>query len=279
MTTQQIDLYAVVGNPVAHSKSPRIHRLFAEQTGQVLQYVPMLVEIGHFDEAVSEFARKGARGLNVTVPFKQDAFAFADEHSNRAQRAEAVNTLVLRADGHVFGDNTDGAGLVRDLSVNHAITLTGKRLLVLGAGGAVQGVLGPLLDEHPATLMIANRTEARAHALCDKFSAQGTVSASGFAGLAGQQYDVIINGTAAGLDNTVPPIPDDVLAPGGVCYDMFYADKPTAFVTWGQAHDAGASLDGLGMLVEQAAESFLLWRGVRPETAPVIAALRPRATG
>ncbi|MDT8405165.1 shikimate dehydrogenase [Sulfuriflexus sp.] len=271
------DHYAVMGNPVAHSKSPRIHAAFASQTQQDLDYTAILVETGKLAEAVADFRLRGGRGLNITVPFKTDAFALADQHSERALKAEAANTLVLNKDGSIFADNTDGAGLVRDLTHNHGLSLQGKRLLVLGAGGAVQGVLLPLLMENPAQLVIANRTAEKAAMLAGKFADAGNVTGGGFELLAGETFDLIINGTAASLKGEVPAIPESVLVRGGVCYDMMYSDEPTAFVRWGNEHGASQSLDGLGMLVEQAAESFYLWRGVQPETATVIQLLRESA--
>lgn len=269
----QPDLYAVMGHPIAHSKSPRIHSLFAAQTGQNLEYRAMLVEPGGFAAAAQAFRQAGGKGLNVTVPFKQDAWVFADILSARAERAGAVNTLIFGAGG-VRGDNTDGVGLVRDLTVNHQYALAGRRILLLGAGGAARGVLQPLLLERPAQLVIANRTADKARDLVLRFSDLRPVSGCGFAELAGRSFDLIINATAAGLQDAVPPLPEGVLAADGWCYDLMYGSKPTAFVRWGQEHGAARSVDGLGMLVEQAAESFRLWRGVWPETGPVIAGLR-----
>lgn len=267
------DLYAVIGNPIEHSKSPLIHAAFARQTGQDLVYERILGDIEEFEADVEEFAERGGRGLNVTVPFKERAFRVADQLSQRAREAGAVNTLWF--DEHVVhGDNTDGVGLVRDLGCNHGFALQGARILLLGAGGAVRGVLRPLLDERPVRLVIANRTAAKALALASAAATRGPVVGCGLDELAGQQFDLIINGTAAGLQAKVPAIPDDCLAAGGWTYDMLYANQPTAFVAWGQAHAAGRALDGLGMLVEQAAEAFRLWRGVLPDTAPVISALR-----
>ena len=268
------DHYAVMGNPIAHSKSPRIHAAFASQTGQDIEYDRILVEQGQLHEAVSQFRKHGGHGLNITVPFKNDAFELADTLTDRASSAGAVNTLVLNDDGSTHADNTDGVGLVRDLTRNHGFNLEGSRILVLGAGGAVQGVLLPLLQQQPAAIVIANRTVAKADALCEKLADAGNISSSSFEGLASQQFDGIINGTAASLQGEVPPLPDDVLTPGGWCYDMMYGSKPTAFVEWGKNHGAGNSVDGLGMLVEQAAESFKLWRNVYPDTAPVIKMLR-----
>ena len=271
--TTTIDQYAVMGHPIAHSQSPRIHTLFAAQTGQALEYRAILVELGGFAAAARAFRAAGGKGLNVTIPFKQDAWVFADVLSARAERAGAVNTLIFTPGG-VRGDNTDGPGLVRDLIVNHGGSLAGRRILLLGAGGAARGVLQPLLAGRPAQLTIANRTVEKALGLAVRFSDLGRVSASGFAELADRQFDLIINATAAGLKGAAPPLPEGVLATGGWCYDLMYGREPTAFVRWGRAQGAVQSLDGLGMLVEQAAESFHLWRGVWPETGPVIAALR-----
>ncbi len=264
----------MMGNPIAHSLSPRIHRQFAEQCGQSLSYEAILVETDGFAAAVDEFQANGGKGLNITLPFKLQAFALADERSPRAERAGAVNTLVLRDDGSRYGDNTDGAGLLRDLADNHGIMLRGENILILGAGGAVRGALEPLLSAHPQRLVIANRTVSRAESLVDDFSALGPLEAVSFEALAGQGFSLIVNGTAAGVSGQVPPIPDDVLLPGGTCYDMFYASEATAFVRWGQAHGASKTLDGLGMLVEQAAESFFIWRGLRPKTHQVIESLQ-----
>lgn len=271
--TLQPDQYAVMGNPIAHSQSPRIHALFAAQTGQQLEYRAILVEPGGFAAAARAFQDAGGKGLNVTLPFKQDAWVFADMLSARAERAGAVNTLSFGPNG-VRGDNTDGPGLVRDLTINQGYRLAGKRILLLGAGGAARGVLQPLLVEQPVQLVIANRTADKARELALRFGDLGRVSGCGFAELAGRQFDLIINATAAGLSGAMPPLPDRVLAADGWCYDLMYGSEPTAFVRWGREQNAAQSLDGLGMLVEQAAEAFQLWRGVRPETQPVMTALR-----
>lgn len=268
------DRYAVIGNPIEHSKSPLIHRAFAEQTGELLEYGRILGEPGHFNEMVQEFLDSEGKGLNVTVPFKEDAWRLADECSDRAETAGAVNTLILLPDGRLRGDNTDGVGLVRDLSQNYDCPLSGAEILVLGAGGATRGVLRPLLEAVPKRLVIANRTAAKASVLAAECATLGAISGCGLDKLEGQKFDIIINGTAAGLAGEVPDIPDSILRPGGWTYDMMYGDSPTAFVRWGQSHGAGRSLDGLGMLVEQAAESFYLWRGVRPNTTDVIRLLR-----
>jgi len=267
------DRYAVIGNPIEHSKSPLIHGLFAQQTGQDMHYERILGNADDFAGDVRAFMAAGGRGMNVTVPFKEQAFALADRLSERAQRAGAVNTLSFE-DGQIQGDNTDGVGLVRDLGCNHHFNFGGARILLLGAGGASRGVLCPLLGERPHSLVIANRTAAKAVELAKLAADQGRVRGCGLDELQGLEFDLIVNGTAAGLHGEVPPIPDDCLAKGGWTYDMMYADQATAFVLWGQQHAAGKALDGLGMLVEQAAESFRLWRGVAPDTEAVIEALR-----
>jgi shikimate dehydrogenase len=269
-----MDHYAVMGNPVAHSKSPRIHTLFAEQTSQQLLYEAILVEKNCFKEAVADFLQRGGKGLNITVPFKEEAWALATTRSERAERAGAVNTLILDQNGRHFGDNTDGAGLVRDLLQNHGTTLKNKRLLLVGAGGAARGVIEPLLNENPALLVIANRTADKAIELARLFCELGHTEGCGLDDVAGQSFDLIINATAASLAGQVPALPDSVITPGSSCYDMMYADKPTAFMEWAQQRGAAHCMDGLGMLVEQAAESFYLWREVRPDTGPVIQALR-----
>jgi shikimate dehydrogenase len=271
-----MDRYAVIGHPIAHSKSPRIHAAFARQTGQQLEYEALLAPLDGFVDTVTQFREAGGRGLNVTVPFKLEAFALASRRTDRAATAGAVNTLMFDADG-ILGDNTDGAGLVRDLVANLQCPLVGRRVLLLGAGGAARGALLPLLQAGPASLTLANRTEAKAHALTDAFRqyAPGTtLHASTFAGLAGQQFDVVINATSASLAAEAPPLPAGIYAPDALAYDMMYGSSETAYLR--AAREAGVKhlADGLGMLVEQAAESFALWRGVRPHTAPVLAELR-----
>jgi len=268
------DRYAVMGNPIAHSKSPQIHAAFARQTGQDLSYTAILVEIDGFAQALTDFQEQGGKGVNVTVPFKREAWERVDRRSARAELAGAVNTILFMPDGSRDGDNTDGAGLIRDILQNHAGRLDGRRLLLLGAGGAARGVLGPLLDENPLELVIANRTANKAVALAAEFQRLGSVRGCGFPELRGARFDLIINATAASLHGEVPPLPADLFSENGWCYDMMYAAEPTAFIRWGEEHGAVKALDGLGMLVEQAAESFYLWRGVRPLTAPVIEELR-----
>ncbi|WP_027873425.1 shikimate dehydrogenase [Spongiibacter marinus] len=269
-----VDQYAVFGNPIKHSRSPQIHAAFAEQTGQALHYRAHKVELGRFAEVASEFFRNGGRGLNITVPFKLDAFEFADELSGRARRAGAVNTLARGEDGRIYGDNTDGVGMVRDINDNLGWSLAGKRILVLGAGGAVRGILGPLLKQRPEELVVANRTLEKAEALAELFAELGPVSGQPFEALPGRQFDIIINGTSASLSGDLPPLPSHILSNEGSAYDMMYGAEPTPFMRWAAAEAAWAVSDGLGMLVEQAAESFCIWRGVRPDTRPVIELIR-----
>ncbi|WP_336367809.1 shikimate dehydrogenase [Marinobacter sp. C2H3] len=271
------DLYAVVGNPISHSKSPRIHSLFATQTGEPVEYIAIQAPLDDFAGTVGAFFDRGGKGLNVTVPFKEQAWALAGRRTERAENAGAANTLYRDENGTLVADNTDGVGLVRDLTVNQGVTLNGRRILVLGAGGAVRGVLGPLLAEAPATLVIANRTVARAEALVALFAPNAgatRMSACGFAEAAGP-FDVIINGTSASLQGDLPPLPANVIGSGSVSYDMMYAlGTTTVFNRWAGEQGAARTLDGLGMLVEQAAEAFRVWRGVRPETGPVMDTLR-----
>jgi shikimate dehydrogenase len=270
-----MDYYAVIGHPIGHSKSPRIHALFAEQTGQVLRYEAVLAPLDGFARTVRDLVAQGYRGFNVTVPFKGEAFALADELTDRAQRAGAVNTLKVEDDGRLLGENTDGAGLVTDLTRNLGMDLRGRQIIMLGAGGAARGVLAPLLAQAPAALHIANRTGSRAEELARDFADLGPVTGGDLDSLQGRRAHLVINATSAGLNDQVPPLPDGLLYPDADCYDMMYGDRPTPFLRWAARHGAARTADGLGMLVEQAAESFALWRGVRPRTAPVIRALRP----
>ena len=268
------DRYAVMGNPIAHSKSPFIHAQFAAQTGQHLRYDAILVPLDEFNAAVSKFHIEGGRGLNITVPFKQEAWALAQIRTSRAERAGAVNTLWWDTLGTLHGDTTDGIGLVCDLRDNLGISLKDLRILLLGAGGAVRGVIEPLMAEQPIELVIANRTAYKAVELAACFKDIGPVSGCGFDALGTAPFDLIINGTAAGLTGEVPPITAAVIGTDTCAYDMMYASEPTAFVRWALEQGARQAWDGLGMLVEQAAEAFSIWRGVRPATAPVIAHLR-----
>jgi len=269
------DKYAVFGNPIEHSKSPDIHRQFAEQTGQDLSYSKQLVAEDGFEAAANEFFANGGKGLNITVPFKQDAYAYVARTTPRARRAGAVNTLTLEADGTILGDTTDGVGLVGDIVHNLGWEIRHKKVLILGAGGAVRGVLEPLLEQQPQHVVIANRTVDKALQLAKGFAEFGYLLGCGFDMLGEQQFDLVINGTSASLQGDLPPLPDNLIDPdaGTACYDMLYGAEPTPFMQWAAERGALVS-DGLGMLVGQAAESFGLWRGVRPETAPVIANLR-----
>lgn len=267
------DLYAVFGNPINHSKSPHIHRQFAEQTGQDMHYNKQLVNEGEFEQAAQQFFAEGGKGLNITVPFKVNAFNFAQRRTPRAERAGAVNTLAKLADGTILGDNTDGIGMIHDMH-NLGWEIEGKRVLVLGAGGAVRGILQPLLEEKPARVVIANRTLSTAETLAKNFLDLGDVSAKGFAQLEGEVFDLVINGTSASLQGELPPLPNKLLANNACCYDMMYGAEPTIFLQWAKQQGATALADGLGMLVGQAAEAFYLWRQIRPEVVPVITAMR-----
>ncbi|GGO77452.1 shikimate dehydrogenase (NADP(+)) [Marinobacterium nitratireducens] len=273
-----MDRYAVFGNPIGHSKSPLIHRAFAQQTGQPLTYDAVLVPQEGFEIAVADFFDHGGKGLNITVPFKQQAWAAAQWRTPAAELAGAVNTLYRDAQGRLCGDNTDGVGMVRDIVENHGGMIRGKRVLVLGAGGAVRGVLQPLLEQRPETLVIANRTVARAEELACLFEHLGPVRGCGFDDLDGQVFDLVINGTAASLAGELPPLPSGLLENGAWCYDMMYAAESTPFCDWARAQGASVVLDGLGMLVEQAAESFAIWRGTRPETGTVARQVREALT-
>ncbi len=263
------DRYAVIGNPVAHSKSPWIHARFAQQTGEDIAYEPMLAPLDGFAATVAAFRSGGGRGSNVTLPFKEEAFALCTHLSDRAKAAGAVNTLLFSSEG-IRGDNTDGLGLVRDIAVNLGFAVAARRVLLAGAGGAARGVLLPLLGEGPASLVIANRDAAKAHALAARFPG---VTACGYAELAGERFDLVVNATSAGLSDAALPLPPGLFTAGSLAYEMVYG-RDTAFMRQARADGAGQVADGAGMLVEQAAESFSLWRGVRPETAPVLAALR-----
>ena len=267
------DRYVVIGNPIAHSKSPQIHARFAEQTSQSIQYERLLAPLDAFDQTVKSFVATGGRGANVTVPFKLDAFRAATQLSARARAAEAVNTLRFDA-GEIFGDNTDGVGLVRDIVHNAKFTISGKTVLLLGAGGAARGVIQALLAESPSQLIIANRTPERASELVEQFSheANGLLQASSFADLK-LNFDLIINATSASLASELPSVPASIFSSQSFVYDMMYSSHLTLFMQLATSHGA-ITRDGLGMLVEQAAESFFVWRGVRPETTSVYQWLR-----
>lgn len=267
------DQYAVFGNPINHSKSPAIHRQFAEQTGQDMHYSKQLINEADFEKSAQDFFAQGGKGLNITVPFKLEAFSFAQQLTPRAQRAGAVNTLALQADGKILGDNTDGIGMVHDMH-NLDWQLEGKRILILGAGGAVRGILQPLLEEQPAQIIIANRTFSKAEELVKQFHDLGDMQARTFEQLSGEHFDIVINGTSASLNGELPPLPDNLLNTNACCYDMMYGAEPTIFMRWAAENGAAKIADGLGMLVGQAAEAFYIWRHIRPEVIPVITALR-----
>ncbi|NOZ52194.1 MAG: shikimate dehydrogenase [Gammaproteobacteria bacterium] len=273
------DEYAVMGNPIAHSKSPQIHAAFAQQTRQCIQYSTIQVDPGGFAQAVGNFFATGGKGLNVTVPFKREAYNIADELSERATLAGAVNTLKPMNSTHLYGDNTDGIGLVRDLTNNLGIALRAKRILLIGAGGAARGVLAPLIEQQPATLTLSNRSLGKAEQLAKIFAPNARkidINAMPFSGLNNKSFDLVINATSASLNGELPPIPATVFSETAWSYDMMYGADATAFMRWSRS--AGVSInnivDGLGMLVEQAAESFQIWRAIAPDTKTVIQLIR-----
>lgn len=268
-----MDKYVVFGNPIAQSKSPFIHTLFARQTSQMMSYEAQWVELGGFSSAADAFFSMGGRGCNITVPFKEDAFDYADSLTERARLAGAVNTLKKLDDGLILGDNTDGEGLVQDL-LQHNITLVGKRILLIGAGGAARGVILPLLAQQPSTLVVTNRTLEKAQQLAAIFSTHGPIDAVALDRLGAESFDIIINSTSASLSQQLPGIPESLISAQTVCYDMVYGSGLTTFNQWTQQHGARVVLDGLGMLVGQAAESFMLWRGIRPGARQVQRELR-----
>ena len=268
-----MDRYAVAGHPISHSRSPFIHRLFAAQTGQALSYDALDVPAGDFTIAVTAFRDAGGRGMNLTLPLKELACGFADVRSDRAALAGAANTLHFREDGRVYADNTDGLGLIRDLTVNLGVSLAGRRILLIGAGGAARGVLAPLLDEMPQRLIIANRTRARAEQLCSEFHRGAILASIALEEIGQGQFDVVINATSASLQGESLPIGERTFATGACCYDMLYSKQPTAFLKLAGELAEVRGCDGRGMLVEQAAEAFKIWRGMRPLTGPVITAL------
>jgi len=276
MTANAPDRYAVLGNPVAHSRSPAIHAAFAQQTGQAVVYERVLAPLDSFEATVRAFASAGGCGCNVTVPFKFEAFALAPRRSERATLAGAANTLRFDAEGWL-ADNTDGVGLVRDIEHNAGVALAGRRVLLIGAGGAAAGVLGPLLAARPAQVVLANRTPAKAQVLADSHAAwaaaHGAVLSSSGLQNPGTAFDVVLNASTSSLQGAASPVPSQVLAPGALAVDLMYGAAAEPFLGW--AHAAGAvGRDGLGMLVEQAAEAFFVWRGVRPLTAQVLQMLR-----
>lgn len=267
-------IYAVVGNPIAHSQSPFIHAEFARQTGEHIDYSRLQAPLDGFAATVRAFIAEGGRGLNVTLPFKLEAAQMCTQVSDAARIANAVNTMSFRENGEIHGDNTDGIGLIRDIKHNLEQDLQGKNILVLGAGGAVRGVLQPLLQEKPASLTLVNRTRAKAEALANICATAGGIDVQDYADLAGKRFDVIINGTTASLNDETPPLPTGIFSSSSLAYDMMYSAGLTPFLRLAQKERAGILADGVGMLVEQAAESFLIWRGIRPETRAVMGKLR-----
>ncbi len=268
------DQYAVFGNPIAHSKSPDIHAEFAKTTEQDIKYNRQLVDEDKFAEAAQAFFENGGKGLNITVPFKLDAYDFADSLTKRARQAGAVNTLIAKDDGTVVGDNTDGMGIIRDITINQEWLISRKTVIILGAGGAVRGILGPLLAENPSKVYIANRTIEKAQQLATAFSREGNIEGLGFDQLPWHAADLIINGTSASLSGDLPPLPEAIVGAQTYCYDMMYGKEPTVFLKWAKERGSYHLADGLGMLVEQAAESFYCWRDVLPGTQAVIDKLR-----
>jgi len=278
MTETAADRYGVMGYPVSHSRSPIIHRLFAAQTQQNLQYELLQVAPEQLEKAVRQFGRTGGKGLNITVPHKSEITRLVDEMSERAKTAGAVNTLLFK-DDEIYGDNTDGVGLMRDLEINQKLDLASTNILILGSGGATRGIVAPLLEAGPESIMIANRTLSKASALAEHFSVDGPVTACRFKDVDTLPvYDLIINATSAGLKGETPPYPEKAIHPNTVCYDLSYGLTATPFSQWAADQGAARSVMGWGMLVEQAAESFEIWRGIRPDTAPVLKQLTIQAT-
>lgn len=268
------DRYAVIGHPIAHSKSPVIHQLFAKQTGEQITYDALDVPPEKLQSSIQQFSKEGGKGLNVTVPHKRETANIVDVLTDRARMAGAVNTITVQASGELEGDNTDGVGLVSDLSKNLKFKLKGSRILILGAGGATRGIVPPLLEARPEELFVANRSLDKARALADYFQPLGNTSACHFENLDGQTFDLIINATSAGLNGEVPPFPASIIGPDSVCYDLSYSMHDTPFVKWARDNGCREAHQGWGMLVEQAAESFNIWRGVRPDTDQVLSRLR-----
>lgn len=269
-----ISNYAVFGNPVKHSKSPQIHSLFAEQKGITLNYQAIEVPIESFNKYVNLFAEQKGKGLNITVPFKEEAFSLSDSLTQRAKLAGSVNTIWFDDKKNIHGDTTDGQGLINDLKNNHQLNLNKENILILGAGGSVKAILEPLLAQNPEKIIIANRTLARAEELVDKFSDLGNLDSSSFSDLENKSFDLVINGTSLSLKGELPPLPDTLFKNNACSYDLMYSDMPTVFMQWSEKNGASKVFDGLGMLVEQAAEAFNIWHGVMPDTMPVIKRLR-----
>ncbi len=270
-----VNNYAVIGNPIEHSKSPQIHSAYAKQEGVDINYYRILSEPTQFKSNVQEFIDSSGVGLNVTVPFKLEAYEACTNLNDYALAAKAVNTISFSNDHSWNGFNTDGIGLISDLKENKKIELKDKKILILGAGGATRGVLLPLLQQTPSSIVIANRTTSKAIQLVDEFIDQGPISSCGYKELGAEIFDIVINATSASLSNQLPPLPDNIVSSSSICYDLAYSDVPTAFLRWAKEHSVNNYYDGLGMLIEQAAESYYIWRGFRPDTQPVFKLLRP----
>lgn len=267
------DRYALVGHPVSHSRSPLIHQLFARQTGDKITYELIDAEPEQLETAVRGFAAAGGRGMNVTVPHKEAAFELCKTHGPEALAARAVNTISFKQ-GSMHGDNTDGTGFIRDVCVNHEQAITAKRVLVLGAGGAARGIIGPILEQRPKALVIANRTIERAQDLQQDLGSPPQLSICRFGELEDMEpFDIVINATSAGIRGEQPPFPVSLVGDKTFCYDLAYSLKPTPFVEWSSSHGAGRAVQGWGMLVEQAADSYAIWRGKRPDTGPILSQL------
>jgi len=269
-----MDNYAIVGNPVSHSKSPLIHTEFAKQTQQDITYTVIEAPVDRFVETVKAFEAAGGKGLSITLPFKNEAYAIANLHSKLAQQARAANTLAFRDDNTVYADSTDGPGLVQDITNNLHYSLRQKKVLILGAGGVVKCIVGPLLAQAPARLDVANRTAEKAIDIARQFELCGEINGMGLQDMMEAPYDLIINATSASVTGNIPNITAEMIGPKTWCYDLFYSDEPTAFLQWSKQQGADRCIDGLGMLVEQAAAQFYLWRGIYPNAKPVIELLR-----
>lgn len=272
------DRYAVIGNPIAHSKSPEIQQLFADQTGENISYEKILADENNFRQAASEFFNAGGKGLNVTLPFKLDAYQFVDQLTDYAKHAGAVNTIVHQNSGDYLGANTDGIGLLRDLKKTLHLQLLNKKILIIGAGGAAQGIIEPLLTEKPAELMIANRTPSKAKEIADNFRAIGRIQSCSLTAIPVRHFDLLLHATSAALQSDDLELPSEIIGPQTYCYDLLYADADTPFMQWAKNCGAKNVVDGFGMLLEQAAESFYLWRGIRPDTIMAYNFFRPKTT-
>ena len=272
------DRYAVIGNPIEHSKSPDIHLLYADQTGEMLSYEKIFADVSQFTKVVNDFFSNGGKGLNVTVPFKNAAYEFVDELSDYAKHASAVNTIYKNSAGKYVGANTDGIGLLRDLKKTLRLQLQKKKILIVGAGGATQGIVEPLLNENPAELFIANRTVSKAEKIAKQFEEFGKISSCALSEIPKQVYEVVLHATSASLHSNNIELPSEIISPTTCCYDLLYSDQDTPFMQWAKQHGAEQVIDGFGMLLEQAAEAFYIWRGKRPDTGMAYHYFRPELT-